>query len=141
MSGIDISRIANQLKVDEGFVPKVYTCSAGKLTVGYGWNLEDNDMPIGIANKLLDHGIAQALRRAEHFEWFAGLSSIRKEVIINMVYNLGYMGVSRFQRMIAAIERKDWPDVGFEMLDSKWHSDVGARAERLARMMVNDRGE
>ena len=140
MSGIDIDRLAKQLKADEGFRAKVYTCSAGKLTVGYGWNLEDSNLPESIAGKLLDYGIIQALRSCEKFEWFAGLSSIRKEVIINMVYNLGFTGVSKFKNMIDAIERKDWIDAGYEMLDSKWHNDVGARAERLARMMVTDGG-
>jgi lysozyme len=136
MSGIDIDRLAEQLKVDEGYRAKVYTCSAGKLTVGYGWNLEDNNLPETVGHMLLDHGIIQAMRACEKFDWFDGLSGIRKEVIINMVYNLGFTGVSKFKNMIKAIEAEDWIDAGYEMLDSKWHNDVGERAERLAKMMV-----
>ena len=139
MSGINIGRVADQLKIDEGFRPKVYSCSAGKLTVGYGHNLEDTDMPEHIASVLLDWKVGKCLAECERFDWFSGLSCTRKEVIINMVFNLGFNGVSKFKNMIAAIYAKDWPDAGHEMLDSKWYRDVGARAERLARMMVNDR--
>ena len=140
MSGIDIDQLAQQLMIDEGFKPKVYKCSAGKLTVGYGHNLEDEEMPEEVAATLLIWKIGKCLRECERFDWFAGLSGTRKEVIINMVFNMGYAGVSEFRNMIAAIYAKDWPDAGFEMLDSKWHSDVGERAERLARIMVNDQG-
>jgi len=136
---MSIERLSDQLKVDEGFKAKVYTCSAGKLTVGYGWNLEDSNMPEHIASQLLDYGIEQAAQACQKFEWFSALSDVRQEVIVNMVYNLGYTGVSKFKNMIAAIEDEDWSDAASEMLDSKWYKDVGARAERLARMMVFDR--
>ena len=141
MSSIDIDRVVEQLKVDEGYRPRVYLCSANVQTVGYGHNLEDTDIPEHIAAALLDWKVAQVTSECTRFDWFDGLSAIRKEVIINMVFNLGFTGVSKFKNMIAAIYAGDWPDVGHEMLDSKWHSDVGERAERLARMMVNDRGE
>ena len=135
---IDINKIAEQLKIDEGFRGKVYTCSAGKLTVGYGWNLEDNYMSERVASLLLDDGIGSAIASCERFDWWHKLSDVRKEVIINMVYNLGFVGVSKFTKMIAAIKLNSFDEAAIQMLDSKWHKQVGVRAERLAEKMRND---
>ena len=138
-TGIDLEQLATELKADEGFRDRIYTCSAGKLTIGYGFNLEDSRFPERIADLLLLDEIGRCLAECERFEWFYPLSGVRKRVILNMVYNLGWTGVNRFKKMIAAIEDQDWEYAAIEMLDSKWHSDVGARAERLAQMMREDR--
>ena len=52
---IDIEKIASDLKADEGFRDKIYTCSAGANTIGYGFNLDANPFPEVIAAKLLEH--------------------------------------------------------------------------------------
>ena len=136
---IDIGLLAEELKRDEGFKDKVYKCSAGKLTIAYGHNIEDNPIPERIASLLLDHDIGQAIAGCENaFPWFYPLSPVRKRVIINMVFNIGVSGVSKFKNMIAAIEGEDWTEAGRQMLNSKWRSQVGQRAERLATMMISN---
>lgn len=132
---IDIPKLTEELKRDEGFRECVYTCSAGKLTIGYGHNIEDNPIPEPIAERLLHWDIGQALQECEQFPWFYILDDVRKRVIINMVFNLGAAGVSNFRKMIAAIENMEWEKAAAEMLDSKWATQVGSRAHRLALMM------
>lgn len=135
---IDLKLLSDELKRDEGFRDTVYTCSAGKLTVGFGHNIQDNPIPEYIAEQLLGYDIAAAIRDCEQFDWFYGLSDVRKRVIVNMVFNIGASGVSRFRKMIAAIENEYYETAGAEMKDSKWYRQVGARAERLVSMMRND---
>jgi len=135
---IDINKIAEQLKVDEGYRGKVYQCSAGKLTIGYGYNMEDNYMSERIAGLLLDDEIGKTIASCERFDWWHKLSPVRKGVIINMTYNLGWVGVSKFKKMIAAIKLNAFNEAANQMLDSKWHTQVGARAERLAEEMRSD---
>ena len=132
---IDIGLLAEELKRDEGFRECVYKCSAGKLTVGYGHNIEDNPMPELIAEKLLHHDIAGALADCERFDWFFELDGVRQRVIVNMVFNIGANGVSKFKKMIAAIEEKRYSLAASEMLDSRWANQVGRRALRLSDMM------
>lgn len=132
---IDIGLLADELKRDEGFRECVYKCSAGKLTIGYGHNIEDNPMPELIAEKLLHHDIAGALAACERFDWFFELDGVRQRVIVNMVFNLGYNGVSKFKKMIAAIEDREYVLAAFEMRNSRWYRQVGARAERLCKLM------
>jgi len=135
---INIEKLTEQLKIDEGFRDTVYTCSAGKLTIAYGHNVEDNPIPEKIATDLLGHDIGQALAKCEQWPWFYPLSDVRKRVIVNMVFNIGAGGVARFRRMISAIEAEDWNKAAEEMQDSMWYRQVGARAERLCHMMEFD---
>lgn len=134
---MNFNQLTDELKRDEGFESRVYTCSAGKQTVGYGWNLEDMDMPEHIAELLLQHAIGKALEEAEKFPWFFELSESRQRVIINMIYNLGINRFKGFKKMIAAIERKEYFEAAAQMKDSLWYRQVGDRARRLIEMMLD----
>ena len=135
---IDIEKLSDELKRDEGYRDTVYTCSAGKLTIGYGHNVEDNPIPKQIAEKLLHSDIAQALAKCERWDWFFELDGVRQRVIVNMVFNIGFGGVDRFRRMIQAIKDKDFNLAADEMMDSMWFRQVGQRAVRLVEMMRDD---
>jgi lysozyme len=132
---IDIEKLADELKRDEGFRDTVYTCSAGKQTIGYGHNIEDNPIPERVCEVLLHHDIGNALRECERFPWFYVLDDVRKRVIVNMIFNIGARGVSNFRKMIAALEAGDYDEAATQMIDSKWYRQVGDRAERLVAMM------
>jgi len=132
---IDISSLKGELKRDEGFEPRVYTCSAGKQTIGYGWNFEDNDLPVRIANELLEYAIMEKIVQLSNHQWFCELDDARKKLITNMAFNIGVNGVLRFKKMIAAIEAKDYDLAADEMKDSKWYKQVGDRAKRLVVVM------
>jgi len=134
---IDLTKLKEELKVDEGFRECVYKCSAGKLTIGYGHNVEDNPIPEAFADQLLGYDIAGALAECERFDWFFELDDVRKRVIINMVFNLGFNGVSKFRNMIEAIGHEDYVRASIEMKDSRWYRQVGARAQRLCDLMYN----
>ena len=134
---IDIGLLAEELKRDEGKSPDGcgYKCTADKWTIGYGHNIEDNPIPEHIAEALLSHDIGQALAQCERFAWFYLLNGVRKRIIVNMVFNIGFNGVCNFKKMIAAIEDKDFDLAADEMVDSKWYKQVGERAQRVVAMM------
>jgi lysozyme len=55
-----------------------------------------------------------------------------------MTFQLGVSGVMAFKRLLAALERGDWPAAAAEMLDSKWaKEDSPARARRMAAAMAS----
>lgn len=137
---IDLDKLANELKRDEGFKGKAYQCTAGRLTVGYGHNIQDNPIPEHIASKLLDHDIGVAIRGCELLDWFYNLSPVRKRVIINMMFNIGKGRLLGFKKMIAAIKASDWDEAANQMQDSNWYNQVGFRAVRLVSMMRTDEG-
>ena len=138
--GFDLNKMMDELKRDEGKAPDNigYICPGGYWTIGYGHNIETNPIPERIAEDLLSHDIAVVLSQCERFDWFYPLSDIRKRVIVNMVFNIGVTGVSKFKKMIAAIEVEDWYLAAAEMADSKWYRQVSDRASRLTYMMSFD---
>jgi lysozyme len=69
---------------------------------------------------------------------FDSLSSVRQEVLANMAYNLGKIGLSRFVKLKAAIEQSNFYTAAYEMRDSRWYRQVGGRANRLVALMDAD---
>lgn len=129
-------RVINQIKLDEGFRAKAYTCSAGKLTIGYGRNIEDNGVTEEEAERMLLSDVNASyneLRR--HFKWFPVLAARRQGVLINMCFNMGMPTLLKFEKMFTAIREGDYNEAAAQMLDSKWAKQVGERAERLAEEM------
>lgn len=121
-----------QLKIDEGFRGEPYKCTAGKTTIGYGRNLEANPITEDEAEYLLLNDLRKVENQLKGRPFFDKLNNTRKDVIINMSFNLGLAGVLKFQNMISAIVESDYNRAADEMLDSRWAKQVGNRAKRLS---------
>lgn len=129
-----VKRLKDMLIRHEGLKLKPYLCTAGKLTIGVGRNIQDRGITYQEAMMLLENDIRLIKAQLSQHEWFFSLDLIRKEVIIDMAF----MGVAKllgFKKMIAAIEKGDYREAAFEMLDSDWANQVGDRAAELALMM------
>ena len=134
MSHIDIVR--EQLKMDEGVKAKPYHCTAGKLTIGVGRNLEDVGLSPYEINVLLENDITRSEADCKAlFPSYDTLSDNRKAVLINMAFNLGKDRLSKFQMFRGAVMAKAWEQAATEMLNSQWAKQVGPRAQRLAKQM------
>ena len=157
--------IEEQLVLHEGLRTDVYTCPAGKLTIGIGRNLEavglfdyeqetilkdrgltkqeviDILQETGITPSEAYYLLANDIHRIttelrNEYRWFAFLSDVRKKVVIDMRFNLGRAGFTGFKKMIRQLELENYWNVAEEMVDSKWYSQVGERSKRLVRMMA-----
>lgn len=129
--------MTRQLRLHEGERLKPYRCTAGKLTIGIGRNLDDRGITREEAAFLLENDIKQGeaeLLRA--LPWVATLDEVRQRVLLDMVFNMGIAGVLAFKNTLATIQAGDYQRAASMMLDSKWAKQVGARAERLSRMMA-----
>ncbi len=114
-----------------------YRCPAGKLTIGYGHNLDFNPVPgLGVgsrlneeqARRLLEADVLDVQKRMEGcLPWTAGMDAARYCVLVNLAFNIGIGGLLQFKRMLAALKAKDYATAVAEMLDSKWATDVGPR--------------
>ena len=127
-------RLVKMLEQDEGFKPKPYRCSAGKLTIGYGRNLEDKGISREEASYLLHEDIRDAIKFLDQqLPWWKNLDGeARQEALVNMAFNLGGRLLG-FKKMLAALQSKDYERAADEALDSKWAGQVGQRAQRIAR--------
>ena len=131
-----IDLATRQLKRDEGCRLKVYTCTAGKPTIGYGRNLEDKGISQHEANQMLARDIERVVadldRRAA---WWRKLDGVRAAVVINMGFQLGVTGFLRFRKTIAALRAGDFERASEEMLDSRWATQTPNRAKRLSEQI------
>ncbi len=130
--------LIKQLERHEGLRLKPYRDTVGKLTIGFGRNLEDVGISRGEAEWLLGNDIDAVERRLNTMDEYAALSPVRQVVIANMAFNLGFHGLMAFRNMWAAIRRQDWTGASREMLDSRWAAQVGNRAKELAGIMRTD---
>ena len=127
--------LREQIKRNEGFSSTPYQCTAGKITIGYGRNLEDVGISEEEAEELLKGDINKVYSQLINYQWFAELDKIRSGVIVNMTFNLGLRGMLKFIKMINALSLKDYELAAKEMLDSRWARQVGGRATELAEQM------
>jgi lysozyme len=132
-------KAAELIKHHEGFSHKPYKDTMGKLTIGYGRNLDDKGISREEAGILLNYDLVEcATDLRALFENFDELSETRQAVLMDMRYNLGPKGFRSFEKMIAAVRRGDFDRAADEMMDSKWAGQVGRRAWELALMMKNE---
>lgn len=133
---MDYSRLYKQLDLDEGRRKKPYRCTAGKLTIGVGRNLDDRGLRDDEIDLMLANDVRESIGDCRAlFRSFDQLSAPRQEVLVNMMFNLGVTRLSGFKKLIAAVAAGNWVEAERQMLDSKWADQVGARADRLATAM------
>lgn len=128
-----------QLVIDEGMKLKPYRCTAGKLTIGVGRNLDDVGITEAEAKTLLSHDIDRVQNEIRHQPIYRQLDSVRQTVLCNMAFNLGLPGLLAFKKMWSALEEGDYTKASVEMLDSQWARQVKGRATRLAEQMRTGR--
>ena len=116
---------------------KPYIDSVGKLTIGIGRNLTDNGITEEEALMLCRNDIQSACKDITMLVTeFWMLDSVRQEVLVNMMFNLGFPTLARFKLMLDAVNNKDWHEASRQMLSSRWASQTGSRATELSSAML-----
>jgi len=124
--------LAQRIERHEGRRRKIYKCTAGKLTSGVGRNLEDVEFSDEEIDLMFKNDLVRAKCGAETFHLYEMVNDIRREVLIEMVFQMGIKGVGKFKRFFRAAQARDWEAAHKEMLDSKWAKQTPARALELA---------
>lgn len=130
-------RIIDIIKKNEGFESRLYKDIKGKLTIGYGFNLEEIQIPENIAYMWLKMLVDDLyLNLSTLLDFFDFLDEVRKAVLVDMSYNIGVEGLLKFKKMLKALENEDYGKTAEEMKNSKWYEEVPNRADRLIKMMI-----
>jgi len=136
MTALRRDRLKAQLLRHEGIRTKPYEDSEGILTIGVGRNLEDKGLSESEVMYLLNNDIDDAYMNCRRLiPGFSRMNGVRKGVMVNMMFNLGAPRLMGFRKMMAALRIGDYETASYEMLDSKWHRQVGERARELAKQM------
>ncbi len=140
---IDMNKLLESVKKHEGYRNKVYLDTLNKRTVGVGhlcvedfWEdgkEYDEDFLMGILEKDLQSAIDQADDMCKNLK----ISDDAKIIIIEMIFQLGGTGVSKFRKMWQALQQDppDYAEASVQMLDSRWAKQTPNRAQEMARHM------
>tara|TARA_R100000664_G_C2758980_1_gene148296 strand:+ start:5949 stop:6356 length:408 start_codon:yes stop_codon:yes gene_type:complete len=133
-----MKNLIENIKESEGFVEHVYNDSLGIPTIGYGFAIKDLILDEDIAEEILLRKVkALALRVQNKFDWFNTAPDIIKEVVIEMCYQLGLGGFSKFKKTISYLEKENYLEASKEMLDSKWAKQTPNRAKKLSKIVAS----
>lgn len=130
-----IQPAAELIKKHEGLRLKPYKCTAGKTSIGFGRNLEDNGISQYEAEQMLFNDIQRCYTELVKLSCWNKLNEARKAVLLDMCYNIGITRLKTFKKMLAALEVGAYNRAAKEMLDSKWAFQVKTRATELAEIM------
>ena len=146
-----MNRIKAQLVRHEGLRLKPYRCTAGKLTIGIGRNLDDCGISQSEAYIMLINDIMNCEKQlqAKIPDIYNGLDEVRKSMLLNMCISipqsrfaplrepcyLGINGLLGFKNTLAFVKAGDWERAANNMLVSRWAKQVGRRAIELSELM------
>ena len=141
---MDMSRLLESVKKHEGYKDHVYLDTRNKRTVGVGhlcvedhWE-DHKKYPEEMLMNVLKDDLKNAIQGAgELCSDCPDLRDQAREIIVEMVFQLGKTGVSKFRNMWKAL-KKDPPqyDVAAkEMLESRWAKQTPNRAKEMSDHM------
>jgi|TARA_R110002012_G_scaffold312128_1_gene522249 lysozyme len=144
---MDRDKLVKELILDEGYIYEIYKDHLGYLTFGVGHLVLNTDKEYGkeVGTPVSEKRILECLNNDvdivceeldRNLYWWRELDDNKQRVMVNMCFNLGYPRLSKFKKFLAAMEKHDFETAAIEMMDSKWANQVGLRAERLKKRVL-----
>ena len=139
---MDIVKLREQLVIDEGQVNEVYLDHLGYPTFGIGHLVlesdEEHEAEVGTpiseerVFEVFEKDVQSVIDDCKilHEGWEDYPEEV-KQVVANMMFNMGRTRLSKFKNHNKALVAGDWKEAAKEGRDSRWHRQVTNRAERL----------
>ena len=140
---IDMDKLLESVKKHEGYRNKVYLDTLNKRTVGVGhlcvedfWE-DGKEYEESFLMEILEKDLQSAIDQADDKCKGLTISDDAKIIIIEMIFQLGGNGVSKFRKMWQALQQDppDYAEASVQMLDSRWAKQTPNRAQEMARYM------
>ena len=128
--------LIDDIKKSEGYRPTVYKCTENFDTIGYGFAIKDLHLDEDICDMILERKLGELkLRIHKEFEFVLDLPESVQDVVIEMCYQMGLSGFSKFKKTIQFLRLGDFKSASTEMLDSRWYRQTPNRAKRLSQIV------
>ncbi len=129
-------------KYYEGLRLTAYRCSAGFLTIGYGHNIDahgdynildkNNSITQGEADQLYIDDMDKVIKDVKKlFPDSYMYPSLVKDILCDLVFNMGIGTFSKFTNTIAMFKLQDWHSAANYLIQSKWYKQVGNRSKDI----------
>ena len=130
------NKLEEMLIRQEGKRKFAYECTAGKISIGVGRNLEDRGLSDDEIMFMLRNDIEiSSTELSKNFDWFSSLNQARQDALISMHFNIGLGKLLQFEKTLKHLEDSNFNAASEEMLCSKWADQVGKRAIELSLMI------
>ena len=134
-----MTKIIEMLRAHEGVETHAYKCTADKITIGVGRNI-DPAGGIGLEDHEIDYLLTNDVTRVvtelnNNFDWFFYLNQARKDALVDMCFNLGLPRLKQFKNALAAMGNEDYELAAEEFLNSRWAEQVGKRAHTVTEII------
>lgn len=150
---MDIRKLKAQLIIDEGVKYEIYFDHLGYATFGIGHLITKNDPEYCMIGKVREGKVKVSKERVDEvfekdikivlddckklFNDFDEYLDEVKQIVANMMFNLGLTRFSKFKNFCKAIRERNYKKASLEMVDSAWYRQVPNRAKRLVKRMEN----
>tara|TARA_Y100000033_G_scaffold22864_1_gene21553 strand:- start:1345 stop:1785 length:441 start_codon:yes stop_codon:yes gene_type:complete len=143
---MDINKLKEQLKIDEGVVYEIYNDHLGYPTFGIGHLVLEGEPEHGLSvgTPVTEERVDECFERDVEYvlddcrilhEDFDNYPEEVKQIIANMMFNMGRTRLTNFRKHNAALKEGDWKTAAIEGRDSRWYRQVTNRAERLMKRL------
>jgi lysozyme len=143
---MNIDKLREELKIDEGCKYEIYLDHLGLPTFGIGHLILSSDMEYGqkVGTAVSEDRVNECFAKdvevvlSECLQLYSGFAFLPEEaqlIIANMMFNMGRPRLSKFKGMKAAVDAGDYHRAAVEMVDSRWYQQVTNRADRLVARM------
>ena len=133
--------LKSEIKEHEGYRDTVYLDSLSKRTVGFGHLCVEDHWEDGkqydkeYLEEIFEKDFNIALNDANKILEGKPVNHIAREVIIELVFNIGMPRTKKFVKCLAALDNEDYNEAGNQILDSLYAKQVPARAGKLSGKM------
>ena len=138
---MNLEKLREQLAIDEGKVLEIYHDHLGYPTFGIGLLILESDKEFGeplVTTISEERDVEAVLEDCEKlYKDFDELPEEAQQIIANMMFNMGLTRLSKFKKMKAEVDNRDWKEAAVQGRDSRWYNQVTNRAERLMKRLEN----
>ena len=133
-----LDRIRKRLIQEEGLKLQLYHCTAGKLTIGVGRNVEDRGITHETAMQMLNEDIDICVGELQkNISWFDEAPAKIQEVLIDLCFNMGINRLMGFVKTLHKLKTGVYKEAAEELLDSRYAASVPNRAKRNADIIAS----
>ena len=141
------SSLKKRIKKNEGFSTKPYKDQLGNFTIGFGHLIKKKEKHFlkkkynkFFFERLFERDFLFAVKQYKiNFKKF-NFSKKTKELIIEMIFQMGIKNVLKFKKMLINIKNKEKYLASLEMMNSLWYKQTPKRVENLiSNYLKNDK--
>ncbi len=141
---MSFNNLKSRIKKNEGYSKHPYKDQLGYYTIGYGHLIRKNENYFftnkynkKYFDKLFDFDFNRALMLYYKFLHKKNHTKKDKELLIEMIFQLGIQGVLKFKKMLFFLNKKQKYMTCLEMIDSLWYKQTPKRVESLIKNFTN----